>query len=247
MAAKVLINGKSGVGKSSLIKHLEKPFVISRDGKEFPFELPHMTIRNYTDMKTILYGGTTRIDGENVEVEGVVDKLEKYVEIYGEAPGTVVIDSVSKLMQDAIDASNLKFTGFDIHSNINKEIAHLTTFVQEYLVANGVDVVLVNHVMENDKNGYIPVGQGKFKDKGGYYSEVDESILVTEDLCVIHRGAENQARTLLEDMPDKTYLENIVNPSKSRKLRDGEMYFNLQEYIDRINERSNTIVGKFEI
>ncbi len=167
MAAKILINGIAGTGKSSLVRDLKDAFVISRDGKAFPFKIPHMLIPNYHSMATILHGGTVKHeDGSIEEVEGVLEKLDKYEAKFGHYPSTVVIDSVSKLMQDAIDYANLNFKNFDVHSCINAEIAILTTFIQETLVANGVNVILINHVMENDKKGYVPVGQGKFKDKG---------------------------------------------------------------------------------
>jgi GTPase SAR1 family protein len=152
MAAKILINGPAGTGKTSLLRDLDDAFVVSRDGKAFPFKIPHMTIKEFYDMSTVILGGTIDIDGEEVYVEGVEDKLEKYAEKFGEYPKTVVIDSVSKLMQDAIDYANLNFEGFDVHSTINKEIAVLTSFVQETLVANGVNVVLINSMLKISLN-----------------------------------------------------------------------------------------------
>ena len=249
MSAKILINGPAGTGKSTLVKSLRKPFVVSRDGKAFPFQIPHMTIKEYYDMATIIHGGEVQTEEGKVTIEGIFDKLEKYAEKNGEYPETVVIDSVSKLMQDAIDYANLNFTGFDVHSTINKEIAVLTTFIQEELVANGVNVILINHVMENDKKGYIPVGQGKFKDRGGFFAEVDESILVEESngsISVTFRGSNNQARTLLDELPDKMYVENFINPSKSKKLKEGEEYFTLQWHIDLINDHATSIAEEYE-
>jgi len=199
-------------------------------------------------MSTIIHGGATKdSEGNEVLIEGVFDKIAKYEAKYGKLPATVAIDSVSKLMQDAIDYANLNFTGFDVHSTINKEIAVLTSFIQEELVANGVNVVLVNHVMENDKKGLIPVGQGKFRDRGGFFAEVDESILCTPDRWIVTRGAEFQARTLMDDLPTKIPVADIVNPLKSRKLKDGEYYFNLQDHIDLINSKGNEIADEYEL
>ena len=238
MGAKILVNGKSGSGKTNLIKTLTDAFVVSRDGKDFPFSIPHMVVPTFYSMSVMIHGGDVEVDGEDVYVEGFFDKVEKYNEKMGSYPKTIVLDSVSKMMQDVIDYSNLNFTNFDIHSNINREIAVLTKFVQEDLVANGMNVVIINHVMDNDKKGLIPIGQGKFKDKGGFYSEVDHAILV-EDMKVIHRGVKSQARTTIASMPDKQHLENDVNPTKSKKLAEGEEYYDLQKHIDAILETQN--------
>lgn len=239
MGAKILVNGKSGSGKTDLIRTLKNAFVISRDGKSFPFKMAHTLIPEFYGMDILVNGGNVLVDGEETYIEGVYDKIEKYSDKMGEYPATIVIDSVSKMIQDVIDLSNLNYSNFDIHSNINKEVAILTKFVQEGLVANGMNVVLINHVMDNDKKGLIPIGQGKFKDKGGFYSEVDHAILV-DNLKVVHRGVDNQARTTIPDMPDKQYIENNVQPSKSKKLGEGEEYYSLQKHIEMILETQNT-------
>jgi len=238
MGAKILINGISGSGKTTLMKSLTNTFVVSRDGKAFPFNIPHMLVPTFYSMNALINGGVVKSEGEEIEVEGFFDKLEKYKEVIGDYPKTIAIDSASKLMQDIIDFSNLNFTNFDIHSHINKEVAVFTSFVQEDLVANGINVVILNHVMDNDKKGLVPIGQGKFKDKGGFYGEVDHSILVS-DMKVHHRGVKNQARTTIAELPDTQYVENIVDPSKSKKLKEGETYYDLQKHIDLILETHN--------
>lgn len=78
------------------------------------------------------------------------------------------------------------------------------------------------------------------------YGEVDESILVDTGLKIVHRGEKYQARTLLDDLPDASYVENTVNPLKSKKLKEGEKYFDLQEYIDKINASNNEIADEYE-
>ena len=239
MGAKILVNGVAGSGKTNLIKTLTDAFVISRDGKAFPFNIPHMVVPEFYSMDIMINGGEVEVDGEGVVIEGFYDKMEKYNEKIGSYPKTIVLDSASKLMQDIIDFANLNFTNFDIHSHINREIAVLTKFVQEGLVANDMNVIIINHVMDNDKLGLIPIGQGKFKDKGSWYSEVDHAILV-ENMKVTHRGVKSQARTTIATLPDKQYVENDVNPSKSKKLQEGEVYYDLQKHIDMILETQNS-------
>lgn len=170
MGAKILINGKSGSGKTNLLKPLKKAFVISRDGKDFPLNIPHMLVNEFHGMDILINGGSVEVEDDEIYIEGFYEKVEKYNEKMGHYPETIAIDSASTIMQNIIDNANINYTNFDIHSNINKEVAILTKFVQEGLVANGMNVVIINHVMDNDKKGLIPVGQGKFKDKGGLVS-----------------------------------------------------------------------------
>ncbi len=247
MSSKILINGKAGVGKTTLLKDLKDAFVVSRDGKVFPFEIPHMLIPTYPSMDVIINGGIRNEKGEKVEIEGIYKKLAKYKAKYKKLPKTIVIDSVSKIMQDAIDFANINFTGFDVHSSINKEIALLTNFIEEDLVRNNMNVVLINHVMDNEKKGLVPVGQGKFKDRGGFYAEVDYSILVTDKMTVVHRGTTNQARTLLHNIPDTQHVKNIIHAEKSVKLKEGEEFFSLQGYIDKIGSQNRKVVDDYAL
>ena len=82
----------------------EDTFVVSRDGKDFGFPLPHMLVTEYVDMSTLIYGEEDK-DG-NVEVEGITHKLERYNERFGKYPTNVVIDSVSQLTMDVIDVAS---------------------------------------------------------------------------------------------------------------------------------------------
>jgi len=236
MASKLLINGKAGSGKSSLIKNLKDTFVISRDGKTFSFAMPHMMVNSFYGMDILIHGGDVNVGGETVSVEGFFDKMEKYNKAVGKYPKRIVIDSASKIMQDIIDESNAKFSNFDVHSNIAKEVGKLTKFIQEDLIGNGIDVIILNHVMDSDKNGLVPVGQGKFKDKGGFYAEVDHAILI-DNMKVYHRGSQNQARTTIDFLPDTQHVANFIDPSKSKKLKEGEYYYDLQNHLDLIDEQ----------
>jgi hypothetical protein len=250
MAAKILVNGVAGVGKSSLLQSLRNAFVISRDGKPYHLKIPAMVLENYHGMALTLYGGEVKNPATKEVlhvVEGIETKLQKYVDKFKILPETIVIDSVSKLMLDAMDYANTLHSGWDIHSCINAEITILTKFIQEYLISNNVNVVLINHVMENEKKGYIPIGQGKFKDKGGFYSEVNEAILIEENASnryILTSGKENQARTEIPHLlQPKMYLENFIEPKKTRKLQPGEKFYSLQEHIDLINSVADEVAG----
>ena len=58
-------------------------------------------------------------------------------------------------------------------------------------------------------------------------------------------GASNQARTLLEDMPDFMHIANTKHPEKSKKLAEGESYFDLQAHLDKIIAIENANSGEY--
>ena len=248
--AKLLINGESGVGKTMLLRTLGKEtFVVSRDSKKFVLPLPHMLVDVYYDMDTFLFGGEKEDDyGEKYYVEGIMDKLEKYKEKFGKYPENVVIDTVSQIVLDVIEsAADVPTAWGQQGSFINGELAKFTRFMYEYLELQGISVIMLNHVIPEKEEGrltgrYRQFGQGKFLDKGGFYSTTDESILLVEEgihRVVYTRGTDKLARTLLppDVCPTKMYVENYVEPEKSKKLKDGEKYFNLKEHLDLIKSK----------
>ena len=208
-----------------------------------------MLVDTYYDMSTLLYGGEIVNDDEDkVYVEGILDKLEKYNERFGQYPENVVIDTVSQLTMDVIEsAADIPTAWGEQGAFITKELAMLTKFIHEDLEMNGISVILLNHVIPEKEDGkftgnYVQFGQGKFLSKGGFYATTDESILIKEEgshRVVYTRGTGKQARTLLpiDKVPTKMYVPNIVEPEKSKKLKEGEKYFNLKEHIELLKSQ----------
>lgn len=246
MAIKILINGPAGAGKTELLRTLgEETFVVSRDAKEFALPLPHMLVDTYYDMETLLNGADVS-DGEGgtVHVSGVVDGIQAYHAAFGNYPETVVIDSVSQLFMDVIDkASQTPNVYGSQGAEVTKEMALLTSFIHENLELSGINVILINHVIEEKVDGketgtYISFGSGKFLTKGGFYSTTNESITILPEgshRAVYTRGANKQARTANVDVPDKLWVENTVHPDKSKKLKEGEEFFTLRTYLDTLS------------
>ena len=242
MAIKLLINGKAGAGKTDLLRTLGKEsFVVSRDAKSFSLKVPHMLVDTFYDMKTLCFGGDMTIDGKKTHIDGIMDKLSLFNERFGYYPEIVAIDSVSQIFMDVIDKASQKPNVYGSQgAEVTKEMAILTSFIHETLELNGISVILLNHVIEEKADGkatgnYISFGSGKFLEKGGFYSTVNESITIISEMkhrAVHMRGEDKQARTAIIDLPDKMYVANTVDPSKSKSLKEGEEYFSLKSHIN---------------
>jgi len=234
---KLLINGEAGNGKTSLLSSLGKEtFVVSRDAKKFSLKLPHMLVDKW--------------EGMGVLIDNIYDRMEKYQEKFGEYPTNVVIDSVSQIFMDVIDTASQTPNVYGSQgAEVTKEMALLTKFIHEDLEMNDINVILLNHVIEEKDEGkptgnYVSFGSGKFLSKGGFYSIVSESITLTlsgEHRRITTRGKAKQARTNMVGVPETMWVENLIDPSKSKKLKEGEKYFRLNEYLDMLVNEQNDV------
>lgn len=245
MSIKLLINGIAGAGKTDLLGTLGKEsFVVSRDAKKFMLPIPHMLVDKWYDMSTFLYGGEHKNeDGAKEYVPGVYDKLMVYADKMGQPPENVAIDSVSQIWMDVIDKASLTPNVYGSQgAEVTKEMGLFVKFVHEVLELNGINVILLNHVIEEKVDGkptgsYVPFGSGKFKEKGAFYATVNEAVTVVPqgtNRYVYTRNDDKQARTTLKDIPDKVWIENNVHPEKSKKLQAGEEYFTLKGHLDKL-------------
>lgn len=248
---KILVNGIAGVGKTSLVESFgNETFVISRDAKNFMFPIPHMLVDKWYDMATFLYGKTIKTPEGDVKIEGVQDKLGKYFQAMGKKPENVVIDSVSQIWMDVIEKASLTPNVYGSQgAEVTKEMGLFVKFVHEFLELNDINVILLNHIIEEKVDGaftgtYLPFGTGKFKDKGGFYSTVNESVTIAlegDTRFVYTNSVPKMARTTLKDIPQKMYVKNIVDETKSKKLKDGEEFFSLKEHIDKLKAKTGNV------
>ena len=252
MAIKLLISGEAGAGKTDLLRTLEDTgtFVVSRDAKEFALSLPYMLVDAWYDMSTLIYGGDIKDEGETIHIDGIVDKMEKYNERFGEYPSTVAIDSVSQIFMDVIDkASQTPNVYGSQGAEVTKEMAILTKFIHEDLELNGINVILLNHIIPEKDEGkatgkFVQFGQGKFLAKGGFYSTTNEAITIVSEgshRAIYTRGVDKQARTANVSTPDKLWVENSVNQNKSKKLKEGEEYFTLRSHLQGLIDGQSNV------
>lgn len=219
MSVKVLVTGLSNSGKTTLLKTLKDTFVISRDGKPFSLELPHFNVPEYSTVDELL--------------DMVQEKIEAYNDKFKQYPKTIAFDSVSRIFNDIETSCSRRFTGYDVWSNVNKEI---TLFVEatNQLLEAGYNVILIAHaVWDADAGKFIETSKGNFAKTGGFLSTVDYALnidMVGKKRIVTHRGG-SLSRTLIEDIPDKQSADE----------------FNFQEYVEAIEKRVTTVTEEWSI
>ena len=220
MAVKLLIAGLSNSGKTTLLKSLKKAYVLSHDGKSFPFPIPHTNVPTF--------------DGVSQLTSLMTTKIQAYQDSLGDLPDTVVIDTASKIFDTIYDNCNRKYTGFKIYSEIDLEIKLFTDYIQNVLVENGMNVVILSHaIFDGETSTYSLVGKGSFSKRGGFVAEVDYSSFLeakNNKRYIHHRSTKYPARTLLETAPDSQLVDD----------------FDLQEYINQIAD-INSSVETFEL
>ena len=218
-AAKVLITGMPNTGKTTLLKKLTNALVVSRDGKPFSLEIPHFNVPEYSKIDELL--------------DMLSEKIETYNEKIGKYPDTIVFDSVSRIFTDIETFCSKRFHGYEVWANVNKEINTFLDAINQ-LQENGFNIVLIAHaVWDENAKKYIETCKGSFAKIGGFLSVVDYALnidLVGNKRIITHRGG-SLSRTLLSDMPDKQNADD----------------FSLQDYIDKIANKSNEVIEKWSI
>lgn len=219
MSAKILITGMSNAGKTTLLKPLKNAFVVSRDGKPFSLPIAHTNVGEYNSIDELL--------------DIVQDKLDAYEAKFKKYPDTVVFDSVSRIFTDIEAYCTRKFNGFEVWSNVNKEVNKFVEAINSLQEA-GYNIVLIAHaVWDENAKRYIETCKGSFAKTGGFLSTTDYAInidIVGSKRIITHRGI-NLARTLLEGVPDKESVDT----------------FNLQDYLDKIKAISDKVSEEWSI
>lgn len=199
MSVKLLISAEANSGKTTLTRNLENSLVISHDGKRYPFPVPHVMVPTFDSIQEL--------------VDITVEKIEAYKNKFKSYPATIVFDSVSKIFDTIHSNCNEKYKGFTIYSELDKEITSFTSFIENSLIASGMNVILISHALyDADTAKYNLVGKGSFAKRGGFLAEVDEAIFieVKNSKRILHfKSPKLPARSLLEDLPDSMPVEEF--------------------------------------
>jgi hypothetical protein len=204
---KLLLTGLSNSGKTNALRTLDPKttFVVAIDGKSFPLALPHSNYSSFPSVEEFI-GGWTNNAGEHVD--GIADKIKKFKEKTGEYPKNIVVDTVSRVFQIIADNCARQYKGFEVHSNISKQIAEFNQFLEVQLVGNGMNVISSTHVTLNADTGlYEDASSGAYKKSGGAISVHDHVVyfsIKSKKYIVTHRAPGLPCRTLLtkEELPD---------------------------------------------
>jgi len=216
MAAKLLISAPSNSGKTTLLKDLTDALVVSIDGKKFPYPIPHVNVEGFDTITEF--------------TELITSKVLAYHEKTGKYPKTIAIDSVSRVFETMANNCNVKYTGFNIYTELNKEVALFKDYL-ESVVSAGTNLVIISHsIFDADTGRYKLVDQGSFSKSGGFLSVVDQAVALevkSSNRVIHHRSAKMAARTTLsvEELPDKVDMAD----------------YNLQAHIDILETKHDEV------
>jgi hypothetical protein len=212
--AKILVSGLANSGKTSLLQTLRDALVIANDGKKYPFKQPHINVET-----------TPTAD---MFINTVSDGMEKYNEKFGEFPKTVVIDSISKVLQDIENHYVATITSFP-YGQIGKDVHIIMSWIENELVKQGFNVIFVSHAIKDGDGDFSLVTAGGASGKrGGVIAEVDNALFVDvrgKKRVVYHKNPKLLSRSLNEKIPEQEDVEN----------------FNLQNYLEILLESEGEV------
>lgn len=216
---KFLVSAFENSGKSTITSKLEDALVFNLDHKEYGFKVPHVNIKEYEGMDTLL--------------ETIENKLEAYNEKFGKYPQTVVFDTVTQMYSSMQKYNGTKYKGFDEHKANNADTLAFNSFIEEALIPSGINTVIVAHTIYDEATGrHIIPASGAFAKAGSWLSIVNEAIFLEKKankLLVHTSGLKHPARTTLEDLPSTIPVEEYSLQEHLNKLM--ETKFEAEEFL----------------
>jgi len=192
MAIKLLISGFENTGKSTLASKIKDAMVINFDRKEYGFAVPHMNITDYKGIDPL--------------IATINEKLGVYQEKLGKLPATIVMDTVTQFYSTMQKYNDDAYKGFDIHKNNNRDTLNLNAYIEDVLIANGVNVIIVAHTtFDADTARHIIPASGQFGKAGSWMSVVNDAVFIEKKSgkFVIHqKSMKFPCRTTLSKIED---------------------------------------------
>jgi len=156
-AVKLLVCAYESCGKSTITSGIHNALVVNFDRKEYGFKVPHVNVPEF--------------EGITPLINMLNEKVGLYQEKFGSLPETIVLDTVTQFYSAMQYYNAEKFKGFEIHSNNNKDTLALNAYIEDTLIANGVNVVIVAHTMyDADTSRHIIPASGQFAKAGSWMS-----------------------------------------------------------------------------
>ena len=196
---KLLVVAPENSGKTRLISSINNGLVMSTDNKAFRGKVPHFRYNVYNGLDDL--------------IDTISAKLEAYEAKFGKLPETFVIDSVTHLQNAIIKYNNDKYTGFNIWTNINKDVLALNSFIEEELIPAGINVIMTAHVVYDTEAARWKIDSpGNFGKTGSWLSIVDESVFieVKGTKRIIHFSTMKfPCRTLQAELPESINVDDF--------------------------------------
>ena len=208
-AIKLLVSAYEASGKSTLISKIKDALVINFDKKEYGFNVPHANFKAYEGIDSV--------------ISFVNQKLASYKEKFKEFPKVIVFDTVTQMYSAMSSYNSSKYTGFNIHSQNNKDTLDFNSYIENVLIPNGVSVVIVAHtIVDPDSGRHVIPAQGQFSKAGSWLSVVNDAIFIDKSngkLTVHLKGLTYPTRSTLAQLPAKVSMEEYdINDHISQLL-----------------------------
>lgn len=172
MAVKLLICGFENSAKSTITSKIKNGMVVNFDRKEYGFEVPHVNVGTFTMENTPDCVANTVISLIN-------EKLGVYLDKMGKMPESIVLDTVTQYYSGMAAYNGMRYKNFDIHSNNNADTLNFNNYVEDVLIANGINVIIVAHTIYDEQTArHLIPAAGKFKDAGSWLSVVNDAIFI---------------------------------------------------------------------
>ena len=197
-AVKLLVCGFESSGKSTITSDIENALIINFDRKQYGFKVPHINAGVFNGMDDLINTLNTKVGA--------------YQEKFNKLPDTIVLDTVTQFYTAMAKYNGEKFTGYDTHANNNKDTLSLNGYIEDTLIANGVNVVIVAHtVYDSETCRHTIPASGQFAKAGSWISVVNDSVFIEKKsgkLIVHQKSMKFPARTTLTDILPSVPVED---------------------------------------